>query len=397
MTDSPIVIRTGLPGNGKTLNSIKEVDAYAKASGRVVYYHNVSGLKPEKLAAEWYEFDDVLKWYELPRDSIIFVDEAQGSRDRPMFGNRDPRAAVPEHISQLETIRHGGYQLHLITQDPRFLDVHARRLCNCHIHYWRIFGSQKVSRYEMPRVMAEVEKLSTFKDATRTIITLDKKFFGVYESAKGGHHFKFKPPRKLVVFGIVFFVVVYLLLQVYQRINDSTAQPSASDPSSGSASPSVIAAVTGIVSDALPGRGGSSKTVSLDRYLSDRVPRVGLVPSSAPIFDELAKPAAYPRLICVTTKQRRDVSDSKSSTLAALGAIDVVSCQCYSQQGTHYQTPRDFCMDVARKGVFDPGLAVSARSDSENSPGAAAPGAAGPGSIVSVIADQEFATRPWRK
>lgn len=137
--------------------------------------------------------------------------------------------------------------------------------------------------------------------------------------------------------------------------------------------------------------------VSLDRYLSDRVPRVELVPSSAPIFDDLSKPAAYPRLICVTTKKRRDVSDSKSSALAALGAIDVVSCQCYTQQGTHYQTPRNFCMDVAGKGVFDPGLPVASRSDSENSPGPAAPGVAGPGSIVSVIADQEFTTRPWRK
>lgn len=395
MSDSPIVIRTGLPGNGKTLNSIKEVDAYAKASGRVVYYHNVAGLKPEKLAAEWYEFDDVLKWYELPRDSVIFVDEAQGSRDRPMFGNRDPRAAVPEHISQLETIRHGGYQLHLITQDPRFLDVHARRLCNCHIHYWRIFGSQKVSRYEMPRVMAEVEKLSTFKDATRTIITLDKKMFGVYESAKGGHHFKFKPPKKLLAFGAVLLVTLYLLFQLYQRINQSTATSPTGEQASAS---SVVSTVTGIVSDVLPGRGGSSKSGGLDRYLSDRIPRVDLVPSSAPIFDELAKPAAYPRLICVTKKTHRDVSDSKSSALAALGAIDVVTCQCYSQQGTHYQTPREFCMDVAGQGVFDPGLlAASSRGDAEGSPGAAAPGAVGPGSIVNIISDQEFAARPWRK
>lgn len=396
MSDSPIVIRTGLPGNGKTLNTIKEVDAYAKASGRVVYYHNIAGLNPDRLAASWFEFEDVLRWYELPRDSIIVVDEAQGSRDRPMFGTRDPRAAVPEHISRLETIRHGGYQLHLITQDPRFLDVHVRRLCNCHIHYWRIFGSNKVSRYEMPRVMAEVEKLSTFKDATRTIITLDKKFFGVYESAKGGHHFKFKPPKKLLAFGAVLLVTLYLFFQLYQRINQSTATDTSND-AAPSASSSVVSAVTGIVSDVLPGRGGSSKSLSLDRYLSDRVPRVDLVPSSAPIFDELTKPASYPRLICVTKKTRRDVSDSKSSALAALGAIDVVSCQCYTQQGTHYRTPREFCLEVAGKGVFDPGLAASSRADSENSPGAAAPGAAGSGSIVSVIADQEFTDRPWRK
>lgn len=392
MSDSPIVIRTGLPGNGKTLNTIKEVDAYAKASGRVVYYHNIAGLNPDRLSASWFEFDDVLRWYELPRDSIIVVDEAQGSRERPMFGTRDPRAAVPEHISQLETIRHGGYQLHLITQDPRFLDVHVRRLCNCHIHYWRIFGSNKVSRYEMPRVMPEVEKLSTFKDATRTIITLDKRFFGVYESAKGGHHFKFKPPKKLLLFGGVLLVTLYLVFQVLNRINESTAAPSKVDTVPGS---SVVSAVTGIVADVLPGRVGSSKPSSIERYLNDRVPRVELVPSSAPIYDEIVKPAVYPRLICVAKKARRDVSSSRTAALAALGAIDVISCQCYTQQGSHYQTPRDFCMDVAGKGTFDPGLAASSSTNSET-PSTAGSIEGGSGLAVSVIADQEFSGRPWR-
>jgi len=132
---APLILRTGLPGNGKTLNTIKEVDLKAKAEGRVVYYHNVAGLDPSKLSAQWYEFDDPLKWYELPNDSIIVIDEAQGNESQPMFGVRDPRKPVPPHVSAFETVRHKGHEVHLITQDPRFIDVHIRRLCNLHIHF----------------------------------------------------------------------------------------------------------------------------------------------------------------------------------------------------------------------------------------------------------------------
>lgn len=34
-----LVIRTGKPGHGKTLNTIREVDQKAHAEGRVVYFH----------------------------------------------------------------------------------------------------------------------------------------------------------------------------------------------------------------------------------------------------------------------------------------------------------------------------------------------------------------------
>jgi len=82
-----LVIRTGKPGHGKTLNTIREVDRKALAEGRVVYFHNINGLKPDQLQAQWFEFEDPEKWFELPNDSIIVVDEAQG-----WFGARDPRA-----------------------------------------------------------------------------------------------------------------------------------------------------------------------------------------------------------------------------------------------------------------------------------------------------------------
>ncbi|MGU1756547.1 zonular occludens toxin domain-containing protein, partial [Pseudomonas aeruginosa] len=126
-----IYIRTGKPGHGKTLNTIREIDEKAFAESRVVYYHNIPELKTDKLKASWFEFEDPYKWFELPNDAIIVIDEAQG-----WFGVRDPRQKPPEHVSRFELIRHHGHEMHLVTQDPRFIDVHIRRLANGHVHFW---------------------------------------------------------------------------------------------------------------------------------------------------------------------------------------------------------------------------------------------------------------------
>lgn len=351
---SPLVLRTGLPGNGKTLNTIKEVDAQAKAEGRVVYYHNVAGLNPAKLQAEWFEFDDPLKWFELPKDSIIVVDEAQGSEDRPMFGVRDPRKPVPAHVSAFETIRHRGHQMHLITQDPRFLDVHIRRLCNLHIHYWRIFGSEKISRYETPRVVNDVEKLGSFSQSSRTTITLDRKMFGVYTSSQGGHHFKFRPPRKLVIAaGVILLAVV----GVWSFVSKYSADPVAP----GSSGDGVVSQVTETARSVLPSIAGASGAkvgvpVTRAEYVDARMPRVEQLPASAPIYDGLTEAKSYPKLYCMSSTDdavyRRNYGKMPSAVVNGTPTV----CQCYTQQGTRLETDFQFCAQVVERGYFDPAI-----------------------------------------
>lgn len=350
---SPIVLRTGLPGNGKTLNTIKEVDAQAKAESRVVYYHNVSGLDPSKLKAQWFEFEDPLKWHELPKDSIIVVDEAQGSESQPMFGVRDPRHAVPPHVSAFETVRHRGHQIHLITQDPRFLDVHIRRLCNMHIHYWRIFGSQKVSRYETPRVVTDVEKLSSFSQSSRTIITLDKKMFGVYTSSQGEHHFKFKPSRKAVLaVGVILVAAigVYSLIQKYSGGADAAATGD------------VVAQVKEAAGSVLPsiarpaGVSGMGTPVTKAEYLQARMPRIEQLPSSAPIYDGLTEAKAYPRLYCLSSTDEASYRRNYGGMATAVVNGVPTVCQCYTQQGTRVDTDFQFCATAVERGYFDPAI-----------------------------------------
>ncbi|AWM80121.1 hypothetical protein DKL61_06990 [Gammaproteobacteria bacterium ESL0073] len=183
-----VTIRTGKMGHGKTLNAIKEIDEQAKRENRIVYYHNIDGLQPDKLQAQWYEFENPHLWYELPGNTIIVIDEAQR-----FFGVRDPRMAVPKYISELETIRHQGQEIVFITQDHRFLDVNIRRLCGSHIHFKRALRSSGLVRYAFMEA-SDYDKAAVLVNADKTYTKLDKKLFGSYKSASD-HHFKLEIPK----------------------------------------------------------------------------------------------------------------------------------------------------------------------------------------------------------
>lgn len=348
-----LYIRTGLMGHGKTLNTIKEVDLKARAESRPVYYHNVTDLDASKLSADWFSFDQPRLWFELPDNAIIVIDEAQGSPEVPMFGVRDPRHAVPPHASNFEIMRKKGHEVHLITQDPRFIDVHIRRLCNKHIHYWRIFGSTKVARYEVERCFNEVEKFSTNKEATRTIIGLDKKYFGVYSSAKAGHHFKFRPSKKAVFFFCALLVTLWLGYRVYDRLYNHDSDTSLPAESGTSTASSVVATAKSLISGGEESKGPISKAA----YTAIRQPRVDVLPASAPLYDDLTKPKAYPKLYCASSSDpdiyAKSFADMPSAVVNGVGTV----CQCYTQQATRVKTDFSFCANVVAYGYFDPSIA----------------------------------------
>jgi len=381
-----LTIRTGLQGNGKTLNTIKEVDIQAKKEDRVVYYHNVTDLDPSKLQASWYEFDDPTKWFELPNDSIIVIDEAQGdpSEGKNWFGSLDPRTPIPAHISRFATMRKQGHEVHLITQDPRMLHVHARRLCNSHIHYWRIMSSSKVSRYQMPRVKDDVEKLSNFKDASRTTVTLDKRYFDVYSSAQAKHHFKFKPSSKAIFFLFASLVSVVLFYRAYAMVfgGAETTSLSGTDPASAPADSGAVGQAVAAAKSLLPGIApgvAQDKPKTVAEYVASRTPRIADDPASAPIYDDLTKPQTYPRLSCVSSKDQELLQRAAHRMQVRNLGGKLLGCQCYTQQGSKYQTSFAYCLNVVKNGYFDharpdPG-SLASQERSTPAPSATAPAA----------------------
>lgn len=355
------ILRTGLQGNGKTLNTIKEVDSKAHAEGRVVYYCNVTGFNPAHPAikATWLPFDFPERWFDLPSNSIIVIDEAQ-----TWFRVRPQGSKVPEFASRLEIMRKDGHELHCITQSPKLIDSHMRELCNSHIHYHRGNGGSIIKRwvFQKPELTVNSNKLE-FPNGESSRITIDKDYFGCYESVKegSGHHFKFRPPKAL----ILFVVCVLLILGLSYRFYLSRLAP-------------VLPGADQVQPADVPPVGSSSvvqtvvETLTPEQYLDARVPRVPDVPSSAPIYDELTKPVAYPKAICIATKDEALLE--RAGSKMSLGYQDgrLHGCRCNTQQGTKVDISFDACMLTVQNGAFDP-----ARPDPVSLPKQAA-GSVGP-------------------
>lgn len=356
-----LIIRTGKPGHGKTLNAIREIDWRAHTENRVVYFHNVTGLKTDALKAQWYEFEDPEKWFELPNDAIIVIDEAQG-----WFGVRDPRQRPPEHITRFEVIRKQGHEVHLISQDPRFLDSHLRRLCNGHIHFWRVFKSGNLLRFESEAVIEKVEVMSSFKDADKKRIRLDRRYFDLYKSANAKHHFQTKIPTKFLLAVGVIFVAAFMVYRVYERYLEGQAvtDPVASKPSIQQEDKPLVdqvkSSVGSIIGSATHKAGsGNSEgkkedTLTTEDYIALRTPRITDVPSSAPLYDELTKPVAYPKLSCFFTSDERYIANNSDRFRVVKSDKGAFICECYTQQGTYYETSFQFCRNVVERGYFDP-------------------------------------------
>jgi len=355
------VLRTGLQGHGKTLNTIKEVDIKAANEGRAVYYHNIRGFNPnaEVLKAAWQEFDDPYKWHELPENSIIVIDEAQ-----TFFRVRKQASAVPEYASALETMRHRGHELHCITQSPGLIDHHFRKLCNAHIHYVRGHKGKVTKRWEFERVNPDVERKNHFQEGESTRVLLDKKYFDVYQSvAKGSeHHMRFKAPKAL--WGFIACVVIFVVggYDFYKRriadpIEAAQEQP-AGEGQADLAGSANEAANGGFFSH----NPRQSEPLTLEEYLALRTPRLADVPSSAPIYDELMQPVTYPKLSCMATTDVKALE--KAGNRLSMGwrevrqgmqtVIEVYGCRCNTQQGTRAMISAAACLNYVENGAFDP-------------------------------------------
>lgn len=341
------VLRTGLQGNGKTLNTIKEVDIKASKEGREVFYHNITCFKPdhEALQAVWTQFDNPHEWYELPQNAIIVIDEAQ-----EFFRVRPAGSAVPKYASALEVMRKKGHELHCITQNPGLIDTHFRKLCNSHIYYVRGHKGQVIKRWEFERVNMDVEKKNDFAEGQSTRILIDKKYFGVYQSIAPGseHHFKFKPPRALFVLIACVLGIGYFGYGVYERRIAQPEEPALTSlqSSSGAELGQPLARDTS--------GSGVSPVLTAEQYIDMRVPRLPDVPSSAPMYDELTRPVAYPKLSCVSSADSEFVNRNRNRFAVGIRDGSVQGCRCNTQQGTRAVVSFDACMSYVVDGAFDP-------------------------------------------
>lgn len=356
-----LYLRTGLPGAGKTLNAIREIDLehqpdpdnpavrlhkdpdHPDLPPRTIYYYGIPDLKADRLKSKWVEFDTPEEWFKLPDGSVIVIDEAQR-----VFGNDGTRAR-PEKVTRFETHRHQGLDIHLITQHPSLLSTPVRKLVGKHINFIRPYGREKgIFRHEYEFCIDSPEKRANFKQAQEEKVTLDPTYFGVYKSSTVHTHKPVTPSylKKLpIIIGLTLIPLGLLIALIWAAIQDGRSMQGAAEvEETQQAQQAPGASVT-----------AQQAPASIDGYIEDRTPRIPAVASSAPRYDELTKPRDFPRMHCASSDDPRMVAKSRNRGMPVgrHASGEEYTCSCYTQQATRVQTTAEFCLDVVRNGIFD--------------------------------------------
>jgi zona occludens toxin len=328
-----IYLITGLPGNGKTLYALQWVKDKAEKEGRPVFYARIKSL-----TLPW-TLIDPFKWYECPANSIVVIDECQQAEDPSdpkspsLFGIRQRGAPVPRWAAELETHRHKGIDIVMITQDPMLLDSHDRKLVHLHFHIVRTFGMQRATIHEFNGCRPQVAQSRS--GSIRHEWKYPKEVYDYYQSAEV-HTVKARVPMRVWLFLALPFIIGAIAWYAWSRFLDPQkpslplSQAKAATP--GTAPPSSA--------------GLASQHVTTAEYLTSYQPRIPGLPHTAPVYDDVTKPiqAPYPAACILAHFHDPDRTDEYGRSRAA--------CQCYSQQGTRLATPDTLCRDLANGGFF---------------------------------------------
>lgn len=325
MPDAVCNLHTGLQGHGKTILTLQHVEKLRLSSGRKVFY---SGIRDLNL--DWQEFGepgpdadkpwftDPSKWFDLPDGAIVVIDEAQR-----LFRPRGVGAAVPPHEAAIETMRHKGHTLFLITQMPSLISTHVRDLSGIHRHFMRKFGSHWATMHEWAGVRSTVAK--SRKDSMETQVRYPKALFDAYKSAEV-HTVKFSVPWKIWV---LLLLPVIAIAGFWWILYGRASAAKAALPVPGVGSP----LQAGNVPSGASGPGGVLRApVTAKTLYASFQPRIDGLPFTASRYDALAEPVRVPVIVgCWQSK-----SDG----------------WCFTQQGSRIALARDIAAQFIKGGQF---------------------------------------------
>ena len=314
-----IYLITGLPGNGKTLYTLWHVKDRAEKENRPVFY---SGI-PELNIPEWHELTTPEEWFDLPPGAIIVIDEAQS-----VFRPRPGRGEPPVHVSKLETHRHNGHDLYLITQHPALIDQNVRRLTGVHRHIVRTFGLNRAVIHEWGEVRLDCERRRA--DSSKTNWNYPRNVYSLYKSAEVHTHKRHVPKQVWYLF-ICLVLLGSLSSYLYSRAkkltsNETAAQAVGLTTPNNSEMPEFSSVLTNE-------REQQREAMTVAEYVASYQPRIDGLLHTAPRYDALTEPtdAPYP---------------------VGCYVIEGKSCKCVTQQGTPYRVTPEFCKNFMENGGF---------------------------------------------
>jgi zona occludens toxin len=321
-----IYLITGVPGAGKTLYALNFVKALAEKDKRQVFYSGIrdcilpwTDLDPEFVKGE--RRPGAEKWYELPASSMVVIDECQ-----EVFRPRGQGAKVPAWVAELETHRHKGLDIFLITQHPMLMDSNVRRLVGIHFHVVRAFGMHRSTVHEFQGAKENCDKSRA--DSIRHDFKYPVESFGWYKSAEVHTH-KRRIPMRLLFFVLIPFLLAALSYGLYSKMWKYASGSGAADRITGKAAPDKGAGVAPGASH--PGGAGGRK-LSVAEWFEDFQPRISSLAFTAPRYDEVMRPVRVPfPAACVKSGSR---------------------CSCYTDQATKIQVAAEICLEIVANGYF---------------------------------------------
>lgn len=176
-----LTLITGTPGAGKSLYAVWKLARHVpettiEQNGESIkrrLFSNIKNLLVEHTHIEAADLDCWHTWAK-PGDVILF-DEVQ-----EVWRPRGLGTKVPDCIAKLETHRHMGVDIILVTQHPMLVDPNIRRLVNQHMHMRRLAG--KVS------MVYEWDHCSNPQQTTTCVHSglfwFPKEAFSLYKSAQ---------------------------------------------------------------------------------------------------------------------------------------------------------------------------------------------------------------------
>lgn len=347
-----LYLYTGKPGVGKTLHLISNMKNDPDFKNRKVFVDGIEILDHEALPNEALpEYCNGANWHEwLPDGAILIVDECQRYwRPRPNGSQ------VPAAIQAMETHRHKGVDIYLITQMPNKIDKSIRDLVEAHKHFSKSpLGFRRVmewSRVGNPEIKSDVSQalIKPYK--------LDTSCYSLYKSSV--QHNEAKEPKSIVRFLLPIFLLfgimmlIYGIISIYDVFWGKPEQPkkqaqtaqvqSASSPmipTTDGMTKGVINAFDNKPKNASEAEVAKSSTLQSTDLLTEQdfEPQIKGQPWTAPAYANLS-----------------GKSQIKSMPYPA-GCIKMSnSCTCYTEQGTPIEEMSNKqCRDIIAKGLFNP-------------------------------------------
>lgn len=321
-----ITLITGQPGNGKTLHALWLIEKLRRETGRDVYYWNIKGLtlpwKPLGDPATFGQKDEqpdtsvVADWFKLPDGAIIVVDECQ-----KLWRVRPQGSKVPQTVAEMETHRHKGFDLFLISQNLKQIDTAVRVLVGRHVNVIRRFGFESATLYQWERCADPVSERDK-KEALKTDWKFPKEVYTWYKSAEVHTVQKDFPWRKIYIIAAGVLVILscsFLVIMHIHKLRDAKL------PGGGTLGNAVKQAVSSDVVDVW-----SAKA---------RRPRVAGVPESAPMYSDVYKVQSAPVI---------------TGCMELVYSSGEVNCTCTTWQGTPVDLSTSQCIQWLRHRPFDP-------------------------------------------